>query len=282
MLYQLSYVGAGAIVRRVGRPAPAGRASGAAGTIMDVSDRARAGGSARRGARPPGPGEKPLPRLERGRDLSRILAFTDGVFAIAITLLVLQIEVPVDATSASDLLEKLGDQQADLIAFAISFVVIGSFWIGNHRFMRTVQEFDRGLMFLLLLYLGVMVLVPFTSQLMGEYSDEFPVSILFYIINLTAIALAGALMMKHALRRGLTRPEYEWDLELSYRSSLLTALVFAASSPLVFVLGSWTPLVWFVLRWDPYQRRRDRVYEGQAKPRGGEGRRGDGNAADQA
>ncbi len=213
------------------------------------------------------PPQENLPTLERGRDLSRIVAFTDGVFAIAITLLVLQLEVPLDATSPSDLLDKLGDQSADFMAFWISFIVIGSFWISNHRFMRTVREFDRGLMFLILPYLGFMVLIPFTSQLMGEYSGEFDIAVFFYVLNMVAMTAMAFLLQSHVLRRGLAKPEYEWDVELTRKSSLFTMAVFAASAPLAFVLGPWTPLLWISLRWDPFQLRRDRAY---GKPVAGE------------
>ncbi len=206
------------------------------------------------------PPQENLPTLERGRDLSRIVAFTDGVFAIAITLLVLQLEVPLDATSPSDLLDKLGDQSADFTAFWISFIVIGSFWISNHRFMRTVREFDRGLMFLILPYLGFMVLIPFTSQLMGEYSGEFDIAVFFYVLNMVAMTAMAFLLQSHVLRRGLAKPEYVWDIELTRKSSLFTMAVFAASAPLAFVLGPWTPLLWIGLRWDPFQLRRDRAY----------------------
>ena len=206
------------------------------------------------------PPQENLPTLERGRDLTRIVAFTDGVFAIAITLLVLQLEVPLDATSTSDLLDKLGDQSADFTAFWISFIVIGSFWISNHRFMRTVREFDRGLMFLILPYLGFMVLIPFTSQLMGEYSGEFDIAVFFYVLNMVAMTAMAFLLQSHVLRRGLAKPEYEWDIELTRKSSLFTMAVFAASAPLAFVLGPWTPLLWIGLRWDPFQLRRDRAY----------------------
>ena len=87
-----------------------------------------------------------LPSLERGRDLSRIYAFTDGVFAIAITLLVLQIEVPSGLTSNSQFLDALNDLVPDFFAFAISFLVIGSYWIRHHRLMRMVREYDQTLM----------------------------------------------------------------------------------------------------------------------------------------
>jgi uncharacterized membrane protein len=204
--------------------------------------------------------EQSLPLLERGRDLSRIVAFTDGVFAIAITLLVLQIEVPDDVTSASHFLERLADLSPDFTAFWISFIVIGAFWISNHRFMRTVREFDRGLMVLLLPYLGFMVLIPFTSQLMGEYSDRFDIAVILYVVNMAAMAFAGFLMMNHVLRRGLGMPEYEWDIRLSRKSALFTAAAFTATIPFVFLLGPWTPILWIGLRWDPYQRRRDGAY----------------------
>ena len=61
--------------------------------------------------------EKELPRLERGNDLSRIFAFTDGVYAIAITLLVLQIEVPTGITDNASLWDGIGDESADLLRF---------------------------------------------------------------------------------------------------------------------------------------------------------------------
>jgi uncharacterized membrane protein len=206
------------------------------------------------------PAQKNLPSLERGRDLSRILAFTDGVFAIAITLLVLQIEVPADLSSASAVRDGLLDQLPDLIAYAISFVVIGRFWVSNHRFMRTVREFDAGLMWLLLLFLGIMVLVPFTSETIGQYG-EYPVATILYTANMVVLSFAGGLMMRHVSRRGLARPEYEWDVELSYRSSVFTTAVFTLSLPLAFVIGPWTPMSWFVLRFDPYERSRNRRYK---------------------
>lgn len=67
-------------------------------------------------------------------------------------------------------------------------------------------------------------------------------------------------MMRHVSRHGLARPEYEWDVEISYRSSVFTTAVFALSLPLVFLIGAWTPLSWFVLRFDPYERSRNRRY----------------------
>jgi uncharacterized membrane protein len=219
------------------------------------------------------PAQKNLPPLERGKDLSRIVAFTDGVFAIAITLLVLQIDVPKGVESASALGNALLDQSADFTAFAISFAVIGHFWISNHRFMRTVREFDRSLMFRLLLYLGFMVLIPFSSQLMGEYSDTFHFTVVIYTANMIGIVLGALLMINRVLDQDLAEPQYVWDLELTRKSQLFTAGVFFATIPFSFLLGSWTPLLWLSLRWDPYQRRRNAAYSYRGLP--AEGDRGD-------
>ncbi len=206
-----------------------------------------------------GPERKSLPSLERGKDLSRIFAFTDGVFAIAITLLVLQIEVPQSLTSGSGFLEELSDEAPDFFAFALSFAVIGFYWIGSHRAMRMVREYDRGLMLLTLLYLAFIVLLPYSSQLLGEYGSDIPLTVVFYILNIALITVAMALMFRHMAAAKLAKPEYLWAVELEEKSLWFTAGFFVLTIPFVWVIGGWTPVLWLLLRFDPYQRKRDRI-----------------------
>ena len=210
--------------------------------------------------------ERELPLLERGNDLSRIFAFTDGVYAIAITLLVLQIDVPTGITDNASLWEGIGDEGADLLAFAISFAVIGMNWVGAHRFMRTVKEYDRGLMLLTLLSLFWIVLIPFTSQLMGEYATEAPIALVIYISNMLMVVGVMALMQRHVLKAGLGKSEYDWDTELSLKSSIFTGAVFILTMPLALLIGSWVFVLWFGLRWDPYQLRRNAIYRDPERP----------------
>lgn len=204
-------------------------------------------------------GRKTLPNLERGRDLSRIFAFTDGVFAIAITLLVLQIEVPKGLTSGSGFLNELNDEVPNFIAFGLSFAVIGFYWVGSHRAMRMVREYDRGLMLLTLLYLAFIVLLPYSSQLLGEYGSEIPLTVVFYIGNLVAITVAMALMFRHMASARLAHPDYEWAVELEEKSLWFSAGFFALTVPFVWLFGTWALLLWVLLRFDPYQRKRDRI-----------------------
>lgn len=204
---------------------------------------------------------KGLPRLERGKDLSRILAFTDGVFAIAITLLVLQIEVPGGLTTNGDLVNELGDLLPDFFAFAISFAVIGLYWINHHRLMRMVREYDRGLMGMTMLYLAWVVLLPFSSQLIGEYGNDVPLAAVFYIVNLALIGLSQALMIRVIVKHKLGDPDYEWDLALSLKSSYFVTAIFFLTAPIGLLIGGWTPLLWFLLMpLDPWQRQRDAAY----------------------
>ena len=89
--------------------------------------------------------QKEIPGLERGRDLSRIVAFTDGVFAIAITLLVLQLDVPARITTGSELWQQVfREEGVDFIAFLISFAVIGRYWVLNHQLMRMIASTSSG------------------------------------------------------------------------------------------------------------------------------------------
>ncbi len=132
-------------------------------------------------------------------EFSRIVAFSDGVFAIAITLLVLALEVPPDT---DDLGQALRDRENELFAYALSFAVLGKLWLAHHRFFASVARFDGTLMGLNLLYLAWVALVPFTSELLGDFNDD-PEAVIAYAISMTAISLVFAGQIVYAYRRDL-------------------------------------------------------------------------------
>lgn len=204
--------------------------------------------------------QKDLSSLERGRDLSRIVAFTDGVFAIAITLLVLQLEVPTDVATPSELWSAIGRQSDDFVAFVISFAVIGRYWFLNHRFMRMITEFDTRLIALNLVYLFFIVLIPFTAQLMGEYGSEIPVTVAVYIANIAMVTMMAGFMYRHAERSHLVEPEYEALAEVGGKAVFVITAIFIATMPLALILGPYTPLLWIpLMRLNPYDRSRRTV-----------------------
>lgn len=187
-------------------------------------------------------------REEHGIEFGRIVAFSDGVFSIAITLLVLNLTVDKGLTT-SQLTTELLDNWDDLLAFALSFAVIGRFWVVHHRFFAEVDAFDGRLLGLNLLYLASVVLIPFSSEVLGEYGGETP-SVVLYSVNLAAVVLVGLWMGVDARRRGLTSIDDETHRESRLRSAYIAG-VFMLSIPLAFVVPRAAAYLWFLLFLDP-------------------------------
>jgi uncharacterized membrane protein len=184
-------------------------------------------------------------------EFGRIVAFSDGVFAIAITLLVLGLGIP-KHLAGGELTDALFDQWDNLLAFAISFAVIGRFWIVHHRFFAEVDAFDGRLLGLNLLYLAAIVLIPFSSEVLGEYGGKTQ-SVVLYSVNLAAVVLVGLWMGVDARRRGLTSIDDETHRETRIRSSYIAG-VFLLSVPLAFLAPRAAPYLWLLLFLDPSPR----------------------------
>jgi TMEM175 potassium channel family protein len=118
--------------------------------------------------------------VETGRDRDRIVNLSDGVFAIAITLLVLDIRAP-------DIPENLVSRQLpaallslwpDYLGYFLSFVGISAFWLIHHSIFRPIRSYDRNLLYLNFLFLMVVAFMPFPTSLLGEYGEhQLPVAI---------------------------------------------------------------------------------------------------------
>lgn len=139
-----------------------------------------------------------LPKEQKHFQLERIILFTDAVFAIAITLLIIEIKVPhIEGEFAPEKLSTaLFHQLPQWIGFLVSFSVIGQYWIAHHRIFGYVHNYDKGLLFINLFFLMSIVVMPYTTAL---YSDYFTQDLPFFIycINIT---LTGALQTALWLR----------------------------------------------------------------------------------
>jgi uncharacterized membrane protein len=100
-------------------------------------------------------------------DRSRLEAFSDGVFAVAITLLALNLTVA--GPGHGKLIDQLGDHWPSLVAYLISFFMIGIIWVNHHVLVRTIKVVDRTLLFLNLVLLLFVVLIPFATATVAEY-----------------------------------------------------------------------------------------------------------------
>lgn len=138
--------------------------------------------------------------VERGTEVKRIVYFSDGVFAIAITLLVLQIRVP-DGLSPQELTAALIEIWPKYLSYLISFTVIGSFWRAHHRIFRHIRAYDERLIYLNLLFLMCVAFLPFSASLVGEYGSQ-PVAFEIYTSNVAATGLFLGGTWWHATRDG--------------------------------------------------------------------------------
>jgi uncharacterized membrane protein len=184
-------------------------------------------------------------------EFSRIVAFSDGVFAIAITLLVLALEVP-DRLHEESLASALWAQRDGLLAYALSFAVIGRFWVVHHRFFGEVTGFDGRLLGLNIFYLAWIALIPFSSEVLGDHGGE-AAAVILYAANLSGVVLTGMWMVADARGAGLTSIDAASHHEQRYRS-LYIAAVFLASIPVAFVAPGLAPFMWLALFLDPAAR----------------------------
>ena len=196
-------------------------------------------------------GTGPKQRVENEVEFGRIVAFSDGVFSIAITLLVLNLGIDKGLTEGQ-IDNALWDQREMFLAYAISFAVIGRFWLVHHRFFSEVDAFDGRMIGLNLLYLGWIVLIPFSSEVLGEYGGK-TTAVVLYSVNLAVFVLLGLLMSVDARLRGLTKIDDRTHRENQIRGTYIAG-IFLLSIPIALVAPTVAPWLWLVLFIDPASR----------------------------
>jgi len=192
----------------------------------------------------PGKGE-----YERGSDeFSRVIAFSDALFAIAMTLLVVGITVPALQTAGdvSELADGLNDLSAEITSFFISFAVIGRYWVAHHQFVSLLRSIDNRFILVNLVYLCFVALLPFPTDLLGTYFEN-PLSIAIYAVNVAVISGFEVVMFTHAHRAGLLeRKMPEEVFRWGRLQSTLPVVLFLLSIPVAFVTTGLAVAVWFL------------------------------------
>jgi uncharacterized membrane protein len=193
-------------------------------------------------------------RHQRGtEEFSRVLNFSDALFGIAMTLLVVGIEIPdlSDSDSVGELADVLNDDIGSFVSFVISFAVIGRYWIAHHSLFSRLESMDGGFIGLNLVYLMFIAFLPFPTGLLGNYFEN-PLAVVTYALAVAAVSGMEVVLFRHAQRRGLfaRRPPeevYRWGVRLS----LSPVFAFLISIPLAFVNPTVAVLAWFLAV--PYQ-----------------------------
>ena len=184
----------------------------------------------------------------------RVTMFTDGVFAIIITILVLEIGVPAELPEQS-LREAIAETGPELLAWVISFLIVGMYWAWHRDLFNQVRYVNRDVVWLNLLFIMPAALIPFAASVLGEYHDE-PIALHLYGAVLILTALLRWLLYGYVMRR----PSLLWEppgTKTRRIGGLLAgapiviyviAMLVASAAPLLsLLLYLGVPLLYFLL-----------------------------------
>jgi uncharacterized membrane protein len=195
-----------------------------------------------------------LDRFKQGElRLTRIEAFSDGVFAIVVTLLVLELKVPAlkDHSSVSELAHQLVELLPKFLSWLISFVIVCKFWLNHHHLLAMARHADYAMMWLNSLFLMGQAFIPFPTALMGEYYDNrlavsffggvFAVNTLLFLALQAYIARNlikpefAPLQDPHAMRKAMVGPASYLVGAAAAWVSVHAAFVIYALTPLFYI-----------------------------------------------
>lgn len=204
--------------------------------------------------------------------LERLILFTDAVFAIAITLLVIEIKVPeLEHRTEHEAWSALLRMIPKFIGFFISFFIIAIYWTAHHRIFRFVRHLDGKLIWLNILFLLSIVLMPFTTAYQSEYGMLATPWVL-YSVNIIATGILQARIQTYICRPmpGLIAAHERHHPDLDLVRPLMTPLVFAVSIVLAFFVHPWVlrfmPGLVFPLLAIYFGRRHKRLAQAYAQP----------------
>jgi uncharacterized membrane protein len=181
--------------------------------------------------------------------LERMLFFSDAVFAIAITLLVLEINLPLadGIITESQMSSVLMGMWHKFLAYVISFLVVGVFWIGHHRKFRFIKRYDSTLIFLNLLMLMGIAFLPFPSSLISEY--PYRSVTIFYASILMLTSICSVIIWYYASRNNrLIDPDLDpKQRRRQFAGPIATSIIFLLSIGVAFYDVTLAKICWLLI-----------------------------------
>ncbi|MBE2240932.1 MAG: DUF1211 domain-containing protein [Caldilineaceae bacterium] len=181
--------------------------------------------------------------------LERIVFFSDAVFAIAITLLALEIRLPgvENALTENGLTQALISIWPKYLGYGIGFMTIGIMWMSHHRKFRFIQSYDRNLMFLNLFFLMFIAFIPFATAIISEYGNR--TSTIFYAIVVSLAGIASFFLWWYAsYQNRLIDPNLDSrQRRRETQVSLVVITIFAGSIGLAFINADLAKFSWLLI-----------------------------------
>jgi uncharacterized membrane protein len=174
--------------------------------------------------------------LKKEFQIERMILFSDAVFAIAITLLVIEIKVPHIESNISDeeVLNELLHLLPKFFGFIVSFFIIGIYWTVHHRIFGHLVNYDNKLIWLNIFYLFGIVLIPFSASLYSEfYQPNLHVPYNIYTLNVCLIAWANYLLFKH-----IRNPKAKISVGFNDKNEVKAGVARTFMMPILFIFGA--------------------------------------------
>jgi uncharacterized membrane protein len=184
------------------------------------------------------------------RSLERVGALSDGLFAIAMTLIVLEIRVPDLGPHATDgdIATALGALAPRFVTYLLSFLTLGIFWNGQQTQLSYLARGNRDLAWLSLLFLAIVALFPFTTSLLAEYLES-RLALGLYWLDIAFCGLALLAIWTYVERAGLLRDDVGPEVGRAVRRRILVAQALYLTGFLISLLpwGTFPAIVFIVL-----------------------------------
>lgn len=186
--------------------------------------------------------------------VGRIEALSDGVFAIVMTLLVLELklELPQSELSEASFWHHIAEVGEALIAYFMSFLVLGVFWIGQHNQLLFIQRSDRHFAWLNIIFLSLVSLIPFSTGLVSSFF-ELKSALILYCANLLLIGVMLLLTWNYAYSKKITHENVDKEKHRQVQKIILLgiatyalALCIALFSPLLSVVSIFLMQLFYV------------------------------------
>ena len=222
-----------------------------------MSEHGEAGTSGPSGASPPSGSSDSSSEApsERRFDYDRTVALSDGVFAIALTLLVLNIGAPELGVGHEGVLgQRLLDHGEEYFSYALGFAVIGLMWVRHHVFYRGIDHIDTHLTVINLVYLGLIAFLPYPTRILGLYGSQ-PAAVILYATTIVLVNIVARVNVVHAQRAGLLTEAGRREVRRREHWFIVPA-VFLASIPIAFASPRAALYCWSLLFILPALQRR--------------------------
>ena len=182
------------------------------------------------------------------RGLDRIAGLSDGVFAIAMTLIVFEIRVPDPSSihSEADLWSALQTLAPRLVTYLLSFLTLGIYWSGQQTQLNHLARGDRHLTWIYIAFLAGVAIMPFSTSVLGEFID-LRLALILYWLN---FALLGAILYGawiYAIRMGLLKPDAPPEVQALVKRRILVAQALYAIGAALVVFGTGVSIAFIVL-----------------------------------